>query len=178
MKKAIIIISIIVMFGCVISISGSYAATTYAISANKIAYSDNSSLGADNVQAAVDGTCSKVNTILNSKLDKKFQELTIPTPSIDTSDGYKLTYNIDLSNYTEIIPTIYVSSFWRYSQTIYPIPLYDKQYDSQLFSYNGEYNFFWYGSITIKKEGLIFYTNSKSSNVSLNHFELMKLYAR
>ena len=52
---------------CIISISGSYAATNYAISATKIGYSDNSNLGADNVQAAIDGTCTNFS--------KKLEEL-------------------------------------------------------------------------------------------------------
>ena len=52
---------------CIISISGSYAATNYAISATKIGYSDNSNLGADNVQAAIDGTCMNFS--------KKLEEL-------------------------------------------------------------------------------------------------------
>ena len=45
---------------------GTYAATTYAINAAKIGYSDNSDLGATNVQAAVDGTCVKFNNQLTS----------------------------------------------------------------------------------------------------------------
>ena len=47
---------------------GTYAATTYAINAAKIGYSDNSDLGATNVQAAVDGTCVKFsNQLVNLK---------------------------------------------------------------------------------------------------------------
>ena len=46
-----------VMFG-----TGTYAATV--ISANKISYTDNFSLGADNVQAAIDGTCTKFSNQL------------------------------------------------------------------------------------------------------------------
>ena len=66
MKKMIVLVLVIVSIGCIISISGSYAATSYAISANKISYSDNSNLGVDNVQAAVDGTCVKFNNQLAS----------------------------------------------------------------------------------------------------------------
>lgn len=66
MKKSIVIMGIISMIGCIISISGSYAATSYAISANKIAYSDNSNLGVNNVQAAIDGTCTKFSSQLTS----------------------------------------------------------------------------------------------------------------
>ena len=66
MKKTIIIIIITAVITGVISIGCTYAATSYAISANKIGYLDNSSLGADNVQAAIDGTCTKVDTRLGS----------------------------------------------------------------------------------------------------------------
>ena len=45
---------------------GTYAATTYAINAAKIGYSDNSNLGVDNVQAAIDGTCTKFNNQLTN----------------------------------------------------------------------------------------------------------------
>ena len=70
MKKAIVIMSVIVTIGCIISIGGAYAATNYAISASKIGYADNSSLGVDNVQAAIDGTCTKFsNQLTNLKKD-------------------------------------------------------------------------------------------------------------
>ena len=59
MKKAIVIMSVIVTIGCIISIGGAYAATNYAINAERIGYTDNSNLGVDNVQAAIDGTCTK-----------------------------------------------------------------------------------------------------------------------
>lgn len=97
MKKSLRITLIIATITCVISISGSYAATTYAINASNIGYTDNSSLGADNVQAAIDGTCSKVSTVLANKLNKNLIEITLPTPTKDTSSDYSLTYNIDLS---------------------------------------------------------------------------------
>ena len=55
---------------------GTYAATTYAISATKIGYSDNSNLGADNVQAAIDGTCTKFSSQLtNLKNEVKTETL-------------------------------------------------------------------------------------------------------
>ena len=61
---------------CIISISGSYAATNYAISATKIGYSDNSNLGADNVQAAIDGTCTKFsNQLTNLKNEVKTETI-------------------------------------------------------------------------------------------------------
>ncbi len=66
MKKIVITKYIILgmLISCVMFGLGTYAATNYVISANKISYSDNSNLGVDNVQAAVDGTCVKFNNQL------------------------------------------------------------------------------------------------------------------
>ncbi len=66
MKKTIMIIIVTAMITGIISIYGAYAATTYAISATKIGYSDNSNLGVDNVQAAIDGTCTKFSSQLTN----------------------------------------------------------------------------------------------------------------
>lgn len=57
---------ILTLFILVVSISGSYAATNYVISAKKVEYSDNSNLGVNNVQAAIDGTCTKFSNGLSS----------------------------------------------------------------------------------------------------------------
>ena len=59
MKKTIVTIIVTATITGIISIYGAYAATTYALSVNKIEYTDNASLGVDNVQAAIDGTCTK-----------------------------------------------------------------------------------------------------------------------
>ena len=85
MKKAIVIMSAIVTIGCIISIGGAYAATTYAISTSKIGYTDNSNLGADNVQAAIDGTCTKFNTQLTN-LKTNIIDTIYPVGSIYTSE--------------------------------------------------------------------------------------------
>ena len=65
MKRVTKIIVILIVISLV-SATSSYAATSYAINASKVAYSDNSNLGVDNVQAAIDGTCSKIDYRLNS----------------------------------------------------------------------------------------------------------------
>ncbi len=82
MKKSLKVSIIIAIITCIISISGSYAATNYAISAIKIGYSDNSNLGADNVQAAIDGTCSKVDTRLGNIEKSKQNTLTTTTGTV------------------------------------------------------------------------------------------------
>ena len=66
MRKIIITIIFTTIITSVLSLSFSYAATNYAISASKIGYTDNSSLGATDVQAAIDGTC----TSFSKKLDE------------------------------------------------------------------------------------------------------------
>ena len=66
--KLVFIVLIILGF----NIISSSAATSYAISANNIGYTDNSSIGADNVQAAIDGTCTKFsNQLTNLKAEVK-----------------------------------------------------------------------------------------------------------
>lgn len=57
-------IVIFLLITSIVSATSSYTATNYAISANSVGYSDNSNLGADNVQAAIDGTCTKFSTQL------------------------------------------------------------------------------------------------------------------
>ena len=80
MKKSLKVSIIIAVITCIISISGSYAATNYAISATKIGYSDNSNLGATNVQAAIDGTCTKFSEQL-----KEMKKSIYPVGSIYVS---------------------------------------------------------------------------------------------
>ena len=67
------------MFG-----TGAYAATII-ISADKVGYTDNSSLGATNVQAAIDGTCTKFNTQLTN-LKGNIVDTMWPVGSIYTSE--------------------------------------------------------------------------------------------
>ena len=73
--NVLLIIGIII--GSIFAGYASYAATTYAISSSNVEYKDNSSLGVTNVQAAIDGTCSKIDTRLSSieksKLTKEWK---------------------------------------------------------------------------------------------------------
>ena len=83
---------------CIISISGSYAVTNYAISASKIAYSDNSNLGVDNVQAAIDGTCTKFsNQLTNLKNEVKTETINeiYPVGSIYISLSEEKVENVE-----------------------------------------------------------------------------------
>ena len=86
MKKSFKIPLLMAIVTCIISISGSYAATSYAINASKIGYSDNSSLGVDNVQAAIDGTCTKFSNQLTN-LKENIIDTVYPVGSIYTSES-------------------------------------------------------------------------------------------
>lgn len=86
MKKSLKVSILIAVITCIISISGSYAATNYAISATKIGYSDNSSLGATDVQAAIDGTCTKFSNQLTN-LKENIIDTVYPVGSIYTSES-------------------------------------------------------------------------------------------
>ena len=68
---------------CVIFGTGTYAATV--ISSNNISYVDNANLGVDNVQAAIDGTCTKFSTQL-SNLKGDIVDTMYPVGSIYISE--------------------------------------------------------------------------------------------
>lgn len=68
-KKIIVTLIIGLIIGLSLSGLGTYAATSYAISASKIGYTDNSSLGATDVQAAIDGTCTKLANLKGDIVD-------------------------------------------------------------------------------------------------------------
>ncbi len=75
MKRVTKIVVILIVISLV-SATSSYAVTNYAINASKVAYSDNSNLGVDNVQAAIDGTCTKFSSQLtNLKNEVKTETL-------------------------------------------------------------------------------------------------------
>ena len=70
MKKQITVnVMLLMVIGIIFStvtIGGAYAVTNYAIDSKNVEYTDNSSLGATNVQAAIDGTCTKFNNQLTT----------------------------------------------------------------------------------------------------------------
>ena len=68
-KKIIVTLIIGLIIGLSLSGLGTYAATSYAINASSIGYTDNSSLGVNNVQAAVDGTCTKLANLKGDIVD-------------------------------------------------------------------------------------------------------------
>ena len=84
---------VLIMLG--FNIFSSSAATSYIISANNIEYTDNSSIGADNVQAAIDGTCTKFSTKLNNMMEQIYPIGSIYiTTSISDSDKVASTLGV------------------------------------------------------------------------------------
>ena len=60
------------ILGAVISITSSYAIAETLIKSADVSYVDNAKLGATNVQAAIDGTCTKFSNDLATILDKMY----------------------------------------------------------------------------------------------------------
>ena len=177
-KLFLLIVAIGILSGSI-----SYVTAGTVIDSEKVSYKDNSGLGVNNVQAAIDGTCANIDnrltTIDETKLSKGWKNLTVPTPT-KTTDGngsVTLTYNIDLSNYDEVVPYMYVREFSALSAIPYAIPPGDR-FASKLFSYDSNYNYFWDGTIEITKNSITLVTNYKSTNVSVNYFEIIALYVR
>lgn len=80
-KNILMLIFIISVFAA----ASSYAATTYAIKSEDIQYTDNSNLGVANVQAAIDGTCTKFNNQLTT-LESTIMNKIYPIGSIYISE--------------------------------------------------------------------------------------------
>ena len=71
-KKMIIGITIGVVIAVFISTVSCYALAETLINSKDVVYEDNSNLVADNVQDAIDGTCSKIDTRLSDIEDKLY----------------------------------------------------------------------------------------------------------
>ena len=71
-KKTYFLIFISFILGIVISIASSYAIAETLIKSADVSYVDNAKLGATNVQAAIDGTCTKFSNDLATLLDKMY----------------------------------------------------------------------------------------------------------
>lgn len=101
--KLILIVTVI--FG--INIVGLSASANYAISANKVSYSDNSNLGTTDVQAAIDGTCTKFSDQLTN-LTNNIMSKMYPVGSIYISTS--------ISDVTTLESTIGVGTWEAYGK--------------------------------------------------------------
>ncbi len=61
-----------VAIGILISVASCYVLAETLINSKNVVYEDNSNLAADNVQEAIDGTCSKIDTRLSDIEDKLY----------------------------------------------------------------------------------------------------------
>lgn len=124
MKKSFKIV-IPFICGMIVSGIGVFAATTYAISSNKVSYTDNSGLGASNVQAAIDGTCTSFNEKLTSShtpvllsTTQTYANETSGTAnyiSIPTMNDYQmLVYRAVIANLSEFIVCVKGNSTNQY----------------------------------------------------------------
>ena len=71
-KRIYSMVLIAFIIGAAISIVSSYAIAETLIKSADVSYVDNSKLGATNVQAAIDGTCTKFSNDLATLLDKMY----------------------------------------------------------------------------------------------------------
>ena len=71
-KRVFIIMIIGIMIGIIISISSSYVLAQTLVNSKDVYYEDNSGLAVNNVQAAIDGTCTKFSNQLQEFLLKVY----------------------------------------------------------------------------------------------------------
>ena len=105
--KLLFILLIMLVFNVV----SSQATTNYAISANKIEYTDNFNLGVDNTQAAIDGTCTKFSnqlTNLKNEVKKETIDEMYPVGSVYISTS--------ISNAKDVATTLGVGTWESYAQ--------------------------------------------------------------
>ena len=80
-----------VAIGILISVGSCYALAENLINSKDVVYEDNSNLLADNVQEAIDGTCSKIDTRLSDIEDKLYTVKKI-NGSIEFTSNTTLSY--------------------------------------------------------------------------------------
>ena len=87
-----------VTIGILISVVSCYALAENLINSKDVVYEDNSNLVADNVQEAIDGTCSKIDTRLSEIEDKLYtvknfhDDINITTSTTSTYTGLSVTF--------------------------------------------------------------------------------------
>lgn len=98
-KKKVVILIIGLMIGIIVPIL-SVCAASYIISSDKVKYIDNSGLGTDNVQGAIDKVCANIDTRLDGLKTYTYNYVETTT----YQDGaLRITHNLNLSNYTPIV---------------------------------------------------------------------------
>ncbi len=80
-----------IIIGVIISAGTSYVVAATVINSRDVSYTDNSKLGVTNVQAAIDGTCSKISNISSSVTDLENSLSSYELLGTTTWQGIKFT---------------------------------------------------------------------------------------
>ena len=118
MKKKICLFIIIgVVLGIFLMGTISYVAAATLINSKDVVYQDNSNLMADNVQEAIDGTCSKIDTRLKGIEDelytiKKIKEV---GDEFTTTMGYSYT-GLSITFPANSYCTVHIGNTWASSK--------------------------------------------------------------
>ena len=101
-----------------ISVSSCYVLAETLINSKDVVYEDNSNLVADNVQDAIDGTCSKIDTRLSDIEDKLYI-----VKDIHTSGGFINSINLIYTGVSVDLPansycTITASIGWNHGKPL------------------------------------------------------------
>ena len=93
------------ILGMIVSGCGVLAATTYAINSKMVSYTDNTGLGATNVQDAIDKTCSNLDNELTNLIPSTYKKPTAVNGVTITYGGYYIIGNVVVVNMTLNINT-------------------------------------------------------------------------
>ena len=120
-KKTIITVIIAVVIAVLISVSSCYVLAETLINSKDVVYQDNSNLMADNVQEAIDGTCSKIDTRLSDIEDNLY--------TIKNISGQKNFISSSSFTYTDVSVELPANSYcsityWLFWGHNYPIGLF------------------------------------------------------
>ena len=96
-----------VLIGIIMSSTISYVIASTLINSKDVIYEDNSNLMADNVQEAIDGTCSKIDTRLSDIEDKLY----IISNLYNVSRTYTSTQTLSYTGASIVIPANSYCSF-------------------------------------------------------------------
>lgn len=160
------------ILGMIVSGCGVLAATTYAIDSKMVSYTDNSSLGATNVQDAIDKTCSNLDNELTKLTPTEYIVPTIVNGVTDVQGGYFIigkvvVVDLNLHINTTTLP---ISNNVNYGTKIFSglptpkdgnavLPVYFTGKDSSGYA-------MMYSSIAHLKSGDLYFVNNNSQYVS------------
>ena len=107
-----------IILGVIISVTTSYVLAATLINSKDVVYQDNMSIGATNVQNAIDGTCSKIDTRLSAIEDKLWNINNFFTTNFATSTTTLSYTNIYIDIPAKSFCSINLSAFFNDSQPL------------------------------------------------------------